>query len=152
MSAVIAPDLRPRYLSRTACKADASPAAFRSRSNSARSARTRFFRSPASDMREAADRDRLDLNDLRRPGPPRQHAEAPAEVPAVPPAGAAALAAATRAAKAASSRAAMSASDLRSRSMPARLRPAMNWLYEMSWARAAALMRMIHSRRKSRFF
>ncbi len=36
--------------------------------------------------------------------------------------------------------------------MFAALQPAMNWLYESSFARAAALMRVIHSRRSVRFF
>src|SRR6185503_18699457 len=101
-------------------------------------------------------RDRLDLNDVRRRGPSRQAeglaaGDGLADPDAGAAAGAAALAVATRAANAASSRAAMSASVLRSRSTPARFSPAMNWLYEISWARAAALMRMIQSRRKSRF-
>ncbi len=37
----------------------------------------------------------------------------------------------------------------RARSPPCR-QPAMNWLYDSPWPRAAALMRMIHSRRMSR--
>ena len=45
---------------------------------------------------------------------------------------------------------AMSASDLRSSSMPARRTPAMNRLYESPLARAAALIRTIHSERKVR--
>src|SRR6266540_2791318 len=53
---------------------------------------------------------------------------------------------------AAGSLTARSASTFRSSSMPACLQPAMNWLYERSCCRAAALMRMIQSRRNVRFF
>src|SRR4029079_18980771 len=51
----------------------------------------------------------------------------------------------------AGSRTAMSASTLRSRSMPASFRPLISRLYEMPFRRAAALIRMIQRRRKSRF-
>src|SRR5215211_3718812 len=47
---------------------------------------------------------------------------------------------------------ASSASTLRSSSIPAWRQPATNWLYERPSARAAALIRMIHRRRKLRFF
>src|SRR5215211_179331 len=53
--------------------------------------------------------------------------------------------------KAAGSFTASSASTLRSSSMPALRQPATNWLYESPSARAAALIRMIQSRRKFRF-
>ena len=46
----------------------------------------------------------------------------------------------------------MSASTLRFNSMPAFFKPLMNLLYEISEGRQAALMRTIHSERKSRFF
>ena len=46
---------------------------------------------------------------------------------------------------------ARSASTLRSSSTFAAFRPEMNWLYESPFARAPALMRMIQSRRNSRF-
>src|SRR4051812_3066415 len=46
---------------------------------------------------------------------------------------------------------ARSASTLRSSSMPAFEQPFTNWLYERPFARAAALIRMIQRRRKSRF-
>jgi len=47
--------------------------------------------------------------------------------------------------------AASSASTLRSSSISAFFSPLTNWLYESPFWRAAALMRMIQSRRKSRF-
>src|SRR5205807_252321 len=53
--------------------------------------------------------------------------------------------------KACGSRTARSASTLRSSSIPAVFKPAMNWLYERPFARAPALIRMIQSRRKVRF-
>src|SRR5207253_10620682 len=52
---------------------------------------------------------------------------------------------------AAGSLTARSASTFRSSSMPAFEQPCTNWLYESPFARAAALIRMIHSRRNSRF-
>src|SRR5207247_6569403 len=57
------------------------------------------------------------------------------------------LACSTMAPKAFGSLTARSASTLRSSSMFAFLSPATNWLYESPFARAPALMRMIHSRR-----
>src|SRR6185369_7547525 len=64
-------------------------------------------------------------------------------------AGSAARAAATRPAKVVASFTASSARILRSTSTPARRRPWMSRLYVMPFARAAALMRVIHSWRKS---
>src|SRR4029077_13477018 len=53
---------------------------------------------------------------------------------------------------ASASRTARSARTLRLISTPARLSPLMRRLYESSFSRAAAWMRVIHSRRKSLFF
>src|SRR5439155_4233565 len=52
---------------------------------------------------------------------------------------------------AAGSLTARSASTFRSSSMPALAQPLTNWLYDRPFARAAALIRMIQSRRNSRF-
>src|SRR5699024_11331129 len=46
---------------------------------------------------------------------------------------------------------ARSASILRFTSTPATFSPCINWLYEISFKRAAALIRAIHNLRKSRF-
>src|SRR5690606_11229837 len=62
-----------------------------------------------------------------------------------------ALATSTRALNAAGSLTARSARILRSTSTSAAFRPWMNRLYVMPWARAAALIRWIHRRRKSPF-
>jgi hypothetical protein len=53
---------------------------------------------------------------------------------------------------AAGSDTAKSASVFRSSSISAALQPAMNWLYERPFARAAALIRWIQRLRKVRFF
>src|SRR5439155_6760242 len=53
--------------------------------------------------------------------------------------------------KAAGSLTARSARTFRSSVIPALRQPATNWLYESPFARAAALMRMIQSRRNARF-
>ena len=63
----------------------------------------------------------------------------------------AAFACSATAVNAAGSATARSASTLRSSSMPALCSPAMNWLYESPFARAAALMRTIQSWRNVRF-
>src|SRR5690606_935525 len=62
-----------------------------------------------------------------------------------------ALATSTRALNAAGSLTARSARILRSTSTSAAFRPWMKRLYVMPWARAAALIRWIHRRRKSPF-
>src|SRR5262249_59008439 len=54
------------------------------------------------------------------------------------------------AAKASGSETARSASTLRSSAISAFRQPAMNWLYESPFCRAAALIRRIQSRRNSR--
>src|SRR5690242_17012215 len=62
----------------------------------------------------------------------------------------AAFAVSASTAKALGSLTAMSASTLRSSSTSASFRPCIIWLYDIPFWRAPALMRMIHSRRKSR--
>src|SRR5258708_892700 len=63
----------------------------------------------------------------------------------------AALASSASFVKASASRTARSASTLRLTSTPAFLRPLTSWLYDRSFSRAAALIRVIHNRRKLRF-
>ncbi|AGU77785.1 hypothetical protein SII_0598 [Streptococcus intermedius C270] len=63
-----------------------------------------------------------------------------------------ALAASARAVKAAVSLTAKSASILRFTSISANFRPCINCEYERPFIRAAALIRVIHNLRKSRFF
>ena len=63
-----------------------------------------------------------------------------------------ALAASARAVKAAASLTAKSASILRLTSISANFKPCINCEYDKPFKRAAALIRVIHNLRKSRFF